>query len=124
MTHQNCLITTTHAATPKPRVVGYISSSYPDRVAIERWRARIRAYCEVHDLTLAFVYIDNGSDAMAAINPGLAALLLSVYKHKVHAVIVPSRSHFADDPGTQDAVERKIRGTGANIITICASQAC
>lgn len=59
----------------RPKVYGYIRSSRFDPAKLARLQRELEAYAEREDLTLSYVFTDNGVASTALERPGLNALL-------------------------------------------------
>lgn len=88
--------------------IAYIRVSTPGQAAegisLEAQRAKIEAYCQLHDLDLTLIESDEGISAKnVAGRPGLIRLLDLVKTKKVDAVVVYSLSRLARS--TRDALD-------------------
>lgn len=101
--------------------IGYIRVSTEgqaqDGVSLEAQRAKIQAWCELNDYTLAAVHVDAGISGKSADNrPGLQAALQDCRKGT--ALIVYSLSRLARSTKDTIGISERLSKAGADLVSL------
>lgn len=101
--------------------VGYVRVSTAgqaeDGISLDAQRAKVRAYCDLHGLTLLDVHGDEISGKRADNRPGLNAALVQACKHKA-AVVVYSLSRLARSTTDAIAIAERLDNAGADLVSL------
>jgi len=101
--------------------IGYIRVSTEgqaqDGVSLDAQRAKIGAWCELNDYTLAVVHVDAGLSGKSADNrPGLQAALAACRKGS--ALVVYSLSRLARSTKDTIGISDRLAKTGADLVSL------
>lgn len=103
-------------------VVGYVRTGYPERGLVDRLRRRIQRYCADVNLPLGIIFSDNGVQSSDALRPAFTAMLLSLRRAEEGVVVIPSLSHFSENPVEQEELCIRISQCGGIIVVIDESE--
>lgn len=99
-------------------VYGYIRAEEPDEIAISFLRKEMADYCKEHELRLANVCCDRGSDGTEMARPGFTAALDALSVRTSHALLVPALGHLSTNNVVRDGLIRMVRRTGAKLLVM------
>ncbi len=104
------------------QAVGYVRVStegqVADGVSLEAQQARIRAWCQANDYTLAGLHIDAGLSGCRSDNrPGLQDAIARACKEKA-ALVVYSLSRLARSTKDTIAISERLARSGADLVSL------
>jgi hypothetical protein len=73
-------------------VYGYLRVKAASAARMAALARALAGYCELHELVLAAVFTDNGSQGLRA--PGFAGLLDAISASASYGLVVPTRAHL------------------------------
>ncbi|OPY71008.1 MAG: DNA-invertase hin [Syntrophorhabdaceae bacterium PtaU1.Bin034] len=98
------------------KAVGYVRVSTDEQaregISLENQRAKIEAYCELHDLTLVEILEDAGKSGKDLNRDGIQALMEAIKGRKIDAVVVYKLDRLSrrvkDTLSLMDLVEKRL----------------
>jgi DNA invertase Pin-like site-specific DNA recombinase len=105
------------------KAIGYIRVSTEgqavDGVSLDAQRAKLAAWCELNEYTLAAVHVDAGLSGKRADNrPGLQAALADVARERGAALVVYSLSRLARSVRDTLEITDRLARSGADLVSL------